>query len=60
MTVTAYDRSEPITGGPPAAGVDDDGRDLLARLLDDPDPQVRAACQAAVLWLPTDPIHRDW
>jgi hypothetical protein len=44
----------------PTPLVDRQGRDLLGRLLDDPDPRVRAACEAAIIRLPSDTAYRNW
>jgi hypothetical protein len=41
-------------------GVDDQGRDLLGRLLDDPDPRVRQACERALIRLPSNTAYTDW
>jgi hypothetical protein len=44
----------------PTPFVDGQGRDLLARHLDDPDPRVRAACEAAIIRLPSDTNYTEW
>jgi hypothetical protein len=41
-------------------GVDDRGRDLLGRLLDDPDPRLRQACERAIIRLPSNTAYSDW